>query len=662
MPILHWVLAVSGVVSPMSGAPRVDAPITAVTVYADRARVTRSAHVAGTGRRRVELPLLPERVNPATIRVEADGAEVARVDVARATEEEFPVDEARALLAQLEALDDRLARNRAEREAWAAQRDAARNLKPVVPQPEGQKPRPKLNPSGWAAVGQFATATIEKAEAQLRALDEAQRKLARERQALVEKARLLGGVGRRGGWRVSPTLTGGDAKIRLVYEIDGASWTPTYDIQLRPETGQVDVQFAGEVAQSTGEDWADARLTLSTAMPASATRLPRLRAWKIGERERFIPAAPRPSDPVRPPPPSVPPPREARLEDAEVRRALMARASLSVSTTTTRATRDEGESSNGDRDGDGIPDSVDRCPDEPETYNGLEDDDGCPDRGRVLLEEKEAPKPAAPPPPAPPATMEPAPAQPVMATEEAERAPRRWGAKADAYKPPEPTEQVGLAPPPGWRGPTQGTLAGGWDLTYVALAPESIASGKGARRVALFSRRWPVAAERKLFPALADEAFLVAEIKNPQKEALPGGRAQLYVGADPAGTASLSTVAPGETFTLPLGLDRAVKPVRNVKVNTVEKGVINKDEITEYLVTTEVANPYGAPLALRVYDQIPRPGDRNVEVKLVRSDPPAQLDEPKGEVSWRATIPPRQKSTFTFVYTLKRPKGARLHQ
>jgi OmpA-OmpF porin, OOP family len=33
----------------------------------------------------------------------------------------------------------------------------------------------------------------------------------------------------------------------------------------------------------------------------------------------------------------------------------------------------------GDRDGDGIPDNVDKCPDEPENYNGYQDADGCPD-------------------------------------------------------------------------------------------------------------------------------------------------------------------------------------------------------------------------------------------------------------------------------------------
>jgi len=38
-----------------------------------------------------------------------------------------------------------------------------------------------------------------------------------------------------------------------------------------------------------------------------------------------------------------------------------------------------------DRDGDGIADVDDKCPDEAETYNGYDDNDGCPDRGRVIV-------------------------------------------------------------------------------------------------------------------------------------------------------------------------------------------------------------------------------------------------------------------------------------
>jgi hypothetical protein len=35
-----------------------------------------------------------------------------------------------------------------------------------------------------------------------------------------------------------------------------------------------------------------------------------------------------------------------------------------------------------DKDGDGIPNGRDKCPDEPEDKNGFEDDDGCPDEAR----------------------------------------------------------------------------------------------------------------------------------------------------------------------------------------------------------------------------------------------------------------------------------------
>jgi outer membrane protein OmpA-like peptidoglycan-associated protein len=46
---------------------------------------------------------------------------------------------------------------------------------------------------------------------------------------------------------------------------------------------------------------------------------------------------------------------------------------------------DEDGCPDADNDGDRIPDVIDKCPNEPETYNGFEDDDGCPDRGRVVV-------------------------------------------------------------------------------------------------------------------------------------------------------------------------------------------------------------------------------------------------------------------------------------
>ena len=88
--------------------------------------------------------------------------------------------------------------------------------------------------------------------------------------------------------------------------------------------------------------------------------------------------------------------------------------------------------------------------------------------------------------------------------------------------------------------------------------------------------------------------------------------------------------------------------------------MFSKDEISEYTVTTELTNPYKVPIQLRLYDRAPLVADKNVEIQLVRSEPPATFDEKTGNLEWRPQLPPGSKLSTKFVYTLKRPKGYRL--
>jgi uncharacterized protein (TIGR02231 family) len=225
---------------------------------------------------------------------------------------------------------------------------------------------------------------------------------------------------------------------------------------------------------------------------------------------------------------------------------------------------------------------------------------------------------------------------------------------------------MSLSPPGGWTPAAfapdlAASEAGGYDLSFPSLRPETVASGKTAR-VALFTQTWPVSVERKLYPALTQDAFLVAELKSPSPDPLPGGAANLFVGADPAGVAQLKLVSPQERFTLPLGIDRAVKPVRNVKVVDAEKGVIGKDDLSQYVVTIEVANPYDLPLQTRILDQWPLTDDKNVEVKLLKTEPWAIQDKDKGSLEWHVAVAPHGKTTVSFEYSIRRPKSWLLHQ
>jgi len=628
----------------------VDAPITSVTVYSDRARVVRTAQLTVSGTQRVELPPLRGSVDAASIRVEAEGAEVTRVDLRTLSAEALTTSEARKVLDALDKLDDQLVRTGTERDAASAQLAALQGLRPANnAETERDKPLPpRLDPSGWNAATSFLVDTSTRLQARLRELDQRTEQLQREHSRQVRQAQELGTAPREAGLEVAPTLSGnGPVKLTLTYVTTNARWYPRYELQLVPEANRVQVSFFGLVSQETGEDWEDAALTLSTALPATTTRLPRLTTWKIGQKERFIPTPAPLTVAYRPPPPAPPPLPEELAESEQLRQRLLAR----VGAEQTRMPAGQAQPS--------IADTRQRAPPRPTP---------APSRPRPMPAPSNAPSAPAAPEPMP--SQEYAPDEGMAAEEYVEEMVVTGTNSASERAPriPTVTVGVGLSPPAAYRRPAvdarlPASLAGGYDLAFTSTRRESIPSGaESGRRVPLFSESWPVKAERKLFPALARDAFLVAELQSPSRQVLPGGDASLFVGDDPAGTAFLKLVAPGERFTLPLGVDRAVRPVRNVTLVQSEKGFIGKDEETLYRVTIEVANPYAFPLPVRIHDQWPLTSDDDVEIKLVRTEPFARQDKTKGALEWELTVPASGKTVVSFEYTLRHPKGWRMHQ
>ena len=57
--------------------------------------------------------------------------------------------------------------------------------------------------------------------------------------------------------------------LLLTYIVSNASWTPSYDVRINSEKNSLQLVYFAEVKQSSGEDWIDVDLTLSTANPAS---------------------------------------------------------------------------------------------------------------------------------------------------------------------------------------------------------------------------------------------------------------------------------------------------------------------------------------------------------------------------------------------------------
>ena len=72
------------------------------------------------------------------------------------------------------------------------------------------------------------------------------------------------------------TCQGAAAEVRASYLVTGAGWSPQYDLDARDGGKLVTLTTYASVRQSTGEDWRQARLTLTTADPTIQATPPQL--------------------------------------------------------------------------------------------------------------------------------------------------------------------------------------------------------------------------------------------------------------------------------------------------------------------------------------------------------------------------------------------------
>lgn len=160
--------------------------------------------------------------------------------------------------------------------------------------------------------------------------------------------------------------------LMVAYAVPTANWQATYRVVLPDREGAPAlVQIWALLHNSSDEDWNAVQMTLATGAPLSFAfhlRTPSFTA-RPDATGRLV--APEVNGPVL----------SEQTGGLETRHRERAERTGDV---------DEGEGERGgrvaDRDGDGVADATDRCPDQPETYNGQTDDDGCPDRGAAVME------------------------------------------------------------------------------------------------------------------------------------------------------------------------------------------------------------------------------------------------------------------------------------
>ena len=270
------------------------APIVAVTVHPDRARVTRRGTATlAAGPTELVVAGLPELLFDESVRVAGRSDQAVRV---------IGVDVVwRDLVA---APDDRV------RAAEQAVRDAERALAAVDGADAGAAAREQLlqrlalrsgdrlaralaegtaDPARVAEVSGAVAAQLVEVAADRRG--HAERRVDAERARAAAQAELdrlrASGRTRRDAVITVETDVPSELTLDLTYLVHGAGWTCAYDARVDVTgdgTGPLALTWYGMITQATGEDWPACELTLSTARPGTAGTVPELEPWWVDVR------------------------------------------------------------------------------------------------------------------------------------------------------------------------------------------------------------------------------------------------------------------------------------------------------------------------------------------------------------------------------------------
>jgi len=262
------------------------APIRDVTIYADRALVTRAGSMRlPAGEHELRVNVLPTFLRE-SLRASGQGPQGTRilnVEVATAFYSRPPETEILTLRTACELLQQQIQLLQARQAALNDRRQWLRALGEQSHDFARGLARGQMKPQDCADFFSFAaTQAVQDAEAE----QDLETQLKQKREELAAKQRELAQKQGRGlPDRLAAVVNivmpeEGEFHLELSYLVTQASWHPQYDVRVELDLdgnkGEVELTYLGVVQQSTGENWEQVNLALSTARPSQASVLPEL--------------------------------------------------------------------------------------------------------------------------------------------------------------------------------------------------------------------------------------------------------------------------------------------------------------------------------------------------------------------------------------------------
>ncbi|GAB4346185.1 MAG: mucoidy inhibitor MuiA [Flammeovirgaceae bacterium] len=260
--------------------------ITAVTVFADRALVVRTAKVELVeGEHHLVFEQLPNTVDAKSVQVSGLGdAILANVKFKKEFLPEIKETEFKILEDYKIQLADKLEDIERESERLEKEKGLLEEILKKITSPNEQVEKLDLDPEKWLKMMDFYRERLANIDKLLIENERSSRKTKNEYDALVKQLNQLGAQKLKEKNLVEVVVqmkTKGELMLELSYVVNNASWYPVYDLRVNSDSKKVNITYHAVIKQTTGENWQDVSLKISTAKPQIGGRHPELTPWRL---------------------------------------------------------------------------------------------------------------------------------------------------------------------------------------------------------------------------------------------------------------------------------------------------------------------------------------------------------------------------------------------
>ena len=264
-------------------------PVESVTVYRDRAEVIRNVPFTlnNTGEREIRILSLTESLNPESIRVKGlSTCQILEVshELILTHDDQISNEAVKDMKKRITELENKQKLLQQQKQRIENQRNHVQKYTesilygPVPGKGDGVAPA-RLPVAEATEILDFSFSQMASFDEKINSIEDQNSKLQEEisivRNDMHKASRAAQGSKLNRSYTVivlidATSTPPGDVSIQLTYVVSDTTWTPSYDIRVSLADNSMHMSYFAEVVQSSGEDWMDCQMFLSTSNPSIA--------------------------------------------------------------------------------------------------------------------------------------------------------------------------------------------------------------------------------------------------------------------------------------------------------------------------------------------------------------------------------------------------------